>query len=149
MKGRHHWLLPLTVTFALVAAACGDSDSDGNVGAANDQTREIAVLMGEQFFDPDHITVNAGETVRFVFTNEGEVPHEAVIGDMEAQMDHEAEMAKHMEEDEGAEPGEVEVEPGETASLEYTFSDPGTFLIGCHEPGHWDAGMKATIGVEG
>ena len=41
----------------------------------------------------------------------------------------------------------VEVAPGETATLVYTFDEPGTLLIGCHVPGHYAAGMKGTITV--
>jgi len=41
----------------------------------------------------------------------------------------------------------VTVAPGRTGSLTHTFSESGTYLIGCHEPGHWEAGMKATVEV--
>ena len=32
-------------------------------------------------------------------------------------------------------------------SLTHTFSEVGTYIIGCHEPGHWESGMKATVEV--
>ncbi len=41
----------------------------------------------------------------------------------------------------------VTVEPGRSGSITHTFSETGTYLIGCHEPGHWEAGMKATVEV--
>ena len=42
----------------------------------------------------------------------------------------------------------VSVEPGQTETFEYTFGDAGSDLLaGCHEPGHYDAGMVATIVV--
>lgn len=41
----------------------------------------------------------------------------------------------------------IRIEPGETAELTWTFTDPGTVLMGCHEPGHYDAGMRGTITV--
>lgn len=31
----------------------------------------------------------------------------------------------------------------------WTFTEPGTVLIGCHQPGHYSAGMKGTVTVEG
>ena len=37
--------------------------------------------------------------------------------------------------------------PGATGELVYTFTRPGTVLIGCHEPGHYALGMRAVITV--
>ena len=37
--------------------------------------------------------------------------------------------------------------PGETGEMTYTATVAGSLLIGCHQPGHWDAGMKATIDI--
>jgi uncharacterized cupredoxin-like copper-binding protein len=42
----------------------------------------------------------------------------------------------------------ITLQPGETKTLEYTFEEAGELLAGCHEPGHYDAGMVATITVE-
>lgn len=41
----------------------------------------------------------------------------------------------------------ISVDPGRTQSFEYTFGAPGELLAGCHEPGHYDAGMVAKITV--
>jgi len=41
----------------------------------------------------------------------------------------------------------VEVKPGKTGELRYTAQQAGTLLIGCHQPDHWKAGMRATIDV--
>ena len=41
----------------------------------------------------------------------------------------------------------LSLKAGETGSLSMTFADAGSLLIGCHEPGHYDAGMKATLTV--
>ena len=40
----------------------------------------------------------------------------------------------------------ITLEPGDTGELTRTFDEAGTLEIGCHQPGHHDAGMK--IGVE-
>lgn len=102
--------------------------------------------MADISFEPAGISVNVGETIHFVFTNNGQLPHEAVIGDQAAQDEHEAEMGEGMSMHEN-EPGEVEVAPGETGTLDYTFDTAGTFLVGCHIVGHYAAGMKITITV--
>jgi uncharacterized cupredoxin-like copper-binding protein len=39
----------------------------------------------------------------------------------------------------------VTVPPGTSADLTYTFSADSAVVIGCHEPGHWASGMKATV----
>jgi uncharacterized cupredoxin-like copper-binding protein len=40
---------------------------------------------------------------------------------------------------------EVKVEPGKTATLSHTFKPGEALLIGCHEPGHYAAGMKVAL----
>ena len=31
--------------------------------------------------------------------------------------------------------------------MTHTFEQGGTVYLACHEPGHWEAGMKSTIQV--
>jgi uncharacterized cupredoxin-like copper-binding protein len=129
--------------FALVA--CGDDEAASPDEGTADRT--IEVDMVDIAFAPESIDVAAGETVRFVFTNSGEVAHDAFIGDSTAQDDHAADMADdhggHDEDGEG-----ITVEPGDTAELTHTFgAEDDGLLIGCHQPGHYEAGMVATIDV--
>jgi len=42
----------------------------------------------------------------------------------------------------------VNVPAGQSATLVYTFNNPGTLIYGCHVPGHYLAGMRGTITVE-
>lgn len=120
-----------------------------------DAPRVIGVTMGNFFFEPGSITVHAGETIRFVITNPTEIAHEMVIGTAEEQEHHAQEMAAGMDHeqmgdhDDAAEPNELEVEAGETGELVWTFDQAGEFLLGCHVAGHWEAGMKGTVEVEG
>lgn len=46
--------------------------------------------------------------------------------------------------------GEIEIESGGEAWIRVTFPDSvkGTWEIGCFVPGHYDAGMKATLIIE-
>ncbi len=109
--------------------------------------------MADIKFDPSEIEVSAGETVRFVFNNEDAIPHEAVVGDEAIQQEHEDEMAEMgdmaMDADGEDEPPKVAVESGATAELVVTFDEAGETVIGCHEPGHWDAGMRVDVTIAG
>lgn len=140
--------LILMAGLALAAAACG-SDSDDEA-AEGDAVRTVEVTMRDIDFDPALVPVKKGETVRFVFANEGEIVHDAFLGDTAAQEAHEREMraadgGEHGHDEEGGD--EIVVEPGERGELVYTFDEPGELIIGCHEPGHYEAGMRITVAV--
>lgn len=106
----------------------------------------LVTLSDEMRIEPNPITVPAGVAVTFVVTNTGQIEHEFMLGDEAAQAEHEQEML---------EPGAmlhdhsyaIAVKPGETKELVYTFESAGQLFAGCHFPGHYPAGMKATITV--
>jgi len=137
---------------AVPVASPGGLITGGNV--------EVAVV--DFGYRPSSFTVKAGSTVTFSFVNRGSIAHEALIGSLAQQLEHEAEMAQpaggsesmdgsmsmgSSEAPSGPEAPVLEVQPGETATLTYTFSNPGRVLIGCHVPGHWAAGMRAIVTV--
>jgi uncharacterized cupredoxin-like copper-binding protein len=70
------------------------------------------------------------------------------VGDAAAQEEHEREMAGGGHGMHGDRNG-IEIPAGETGTLEMTFDADGELLIGCHVLGHWPAGMKATLTIEG
>ncbi len=39
------------------------------------------------------------------------------------------------------------LDAGASGDLLVAFEEPGDFLIGCHIPGHWESGMRASISV--
>lgn len=47
----------------------------------------------------------------------------------------------------GSDADAITVEPGDTGELTHTFDESGEFEIGCHEPGHYEAGMKIDVTV--
>lgn len=109
--------------------------------------RVISVAMVDPFrFEPATITVQAGETIEFQLENVSVIPHDFTLGDEMAQAHHEAEMASgdmHHDRDANA----IMVEPGRSGTLTYTFGAAGELLIGCHVPGHYDAGMRGTVEI--
>jgi uncharacterized cupredoxin-like copper-binding protein len=120
----------------LAAVACGQSDP----GATE---REVHVKLRFSRFVPDHFEFAAGTTVTFVVENRDPIDHEFLIGDEDVQQAHEDGTEKHH----GAKPGEISVPAGKTRTTTYTFDEPGTLLIGCHLPTHYDFGMRGDIEI--
>ena len=94
--------------------------------------------------------LDLGTVLEVRMTNIGAVEHEAVFGDLAAQNAAAAEMADAStatEDDDGH--GDDHDSPtlvlaaGESGSIVVTMEEPGDMIIGCHVPGHWDAGMRS------
>lgn len=124
----------------------------GEPGDPSDADRVIEVVATDDFaFDPAVIEVSAGETIMFTITNSGKIPHDFTLGDEAAQVAHEAEMQEMMS-DGGdmsmhSDANAVLVPAGKTVDLTWTFSEAGSVLFGCHQPGHYAAGMVGTVDV--
>jgi uncharacterized cupredoxin-like copper-binding protein len=136
-------LVAVAAGAVITLAACS-----GDGGDAATASERITVRMTDNAYSPASFDVARGETVTFEFVNDGRMTHEAFIGDQQAQEDHATEMkagddhSMHMGGDEV-----VTVEPGASGSTTRTFDEGGTVVIGCHQPGHWESGMKATVDV--
>lgn len=145
-----------STALALALTGCG-SGSDTTTSSASGNPRTIDVTMSDNAFQPTQLQVNPGETVTLRFKNDGKVTHEAILGDDAMQMAHHAEMTastEGMAHDGMGHDGmsetsadAVTVEAGKAGELTHRFTESGTVLIGCHEPGHWEAGMKAVIKI--
>ena len=136
----------------VVAVACGGnhethggtSDETQGTTSGPEAIRTIDVTMKEFAYEPASVSVKAGETVKFVFRNAGQILHDAFLGDEAAQAEHEQAMG-----DDGHHGGDaIKVSPGETGELTHTFDKAGeALIIGCHEIGHYAAGMKVAVTV--
>ena len=156
---------------ALVLAACGGStgSTDSLVEQHEESQQEEVFNFGEPAdaaeadrvieidandnltFDASETTVSAGETITFRITNTGNIAHDFTLGDQETQDEHEAEMTEMMENGETMshdDPNAVVLAAGETKELTWHFSEAGTVLIGCHQPGHYAAGMTGAVTIE-
>jgi uncharacterized cupredoxin-like copper-binding protein len=177
-------LAALLAAVALLAAACSIPDPEGGprggqaapaTGPPPSQPRRpgtvwatgapVRVVMNDRFrYRPSAIMVRAGHRVTFDVTNAGKLPHEFILGDRAAQLEHEREMRAttggdldmdmhaHMhlhgsDAPAGGGTGGLTVAPGQTRRLTWTFDKPGIVLFGCHVLGHWAAGMRGTIVV--
>jgi uncharacterized cupredoxin-like copper-binding protein len=151
-------VLAPAVTLLIAACSSGTGSSGAPTGASfgvasavpsasQAEIRVEVTLTDSSTIQLASTTVPVGVPVTFVVTNAGAIVHEFLLGDEEAQAEHEQEMlAGGMAHDE---PNGIAVEPGETKELTFTFEEPGETLAGCHEPGHYAAGMKVAITVAG
>ena len=153
---------------ALVLAACGGSTaladqpveqhvesqqeelfSFGEPADAVEADRVIEIDANDNLtFDASEITVSADETITFRITNTGNIAHDFTLGDQETQDEHEAEMMDNGETMSHDDPNAVVLNAGETKELTWRFSEAGTVLIGCHQPGHYAAGMAGAVTIE-
>lgn len=142
----------------------------GEPGTAENVSRTIEVTMRDNYYEPESISVKAGETIRFRVKNEGALVHEFNIGtaDMhEAHQDEMQMMVEHgvikgdridhemMEMDMGDghsmkhdDPNSVLMEPGESKEIIWTFSEASSLEFACNVPGHYQAGMVGDLDVE-
>ncbi|MBK5415283.1 copper-resistant cuproprotein CopI [Pseudomonas sp. TH31] len=141
----------------------------GQPAAAAKASRSVEVVMGDMSFDPKTIEVKAGETVRFVLVNKGQLLHEFNLGDAAMHAAHQQEMLKMQQNgmltptamkdmDHGSmagmdhgmkhdDPNSVLVPPGKTAELTWTFTRATSLEFACNIPGHYQAGMVGKLTV--
>jgi plastocyanin len=106
----------------------------------------VPVAMNEFGYVMDQAEFALGSTVTFEFTNEGEIEHEAMFGTPHEQEEFSAD-ADHGGAGHHGDVVAITLGTGESGSLTITFEEPGEMVIGCHLPGHWEAGMATTLVV--
>ena len=120
----------------------------GSTGKEAEITRTIEVQASDDMrFTPGKIDVKQGETIKFVVKNVGQVRHEFAIGDRASQRAHALMMKKMPNMKHEDDPTAVTIDPGQTKTVIWKFDKKpaGPLEFACHEPGHYEAGMK--IGV--
>ena len=155
-------------------ASPADHYSFGQPAPAASATRTVEVDMTDMAFTPKSVEVKAGETVRFVLVNKGQLLHEFNLGDAAMHAEHQKEMLKmqqsgmmtptgmnrpdmdHAAMGHGSmamhgmkhdDPKSVLVEPGKTAELTWMFAKADNLEFACNVPGHYQAGMVGTLKV--
>jgi uncharacterized cupredoxin-like copper-binding protein len=138
----------------VTGAACGATTSTqaqapdyGRPGDPAHADRVITIEARDSLrFIPGTVTFHAGDTVTFRIHNAGHLPHEFVLGDQKVQNEHDKEM-RGAQMSMTDQPNGVELAPETTEDLTWTFPVRGTVIYGCHEPGHYAAGMRGTVHV--
>ena len=147
----------------------GHGNPAGSPATTTEPTRTVEVVMYDNYYEPEDIRVQAGETVRFQVRNAGSLVHEFSIGTptmheahqpmMQMLQEHgvllpdriDREAARVMETSMGhgmhEEANTVMLEPGQTADMVWTFpaEAPVSLEFACNIPGHYDSGMVGLI----
>ena len=145
MHGRN-WRVAAAAAIALIGlAGCGIAGGPADPAGP----RTIAIDIDGYHFVPDRFEVETGETIRFVISNPDAVGHELFIGTAGEQAARRATgVAEPSDAAEISHFGYGIYLPAHSdGELDYAFSGDEDLLIGCHLPGHWEAGMVATIDV--
>lgn len=157
---------------AFADAGQGPGAAIGQPGKAPAATRTVEIVLQDNAYKPESIGVKAGETVRFVLTNKGELLHEFNIGTAAMHVAHQKEMMAMMDHgmltptginhqmmkmDHGKagmpamkhdDPNSMLVEPGKTKDLVWTFPRDAKLEFACNIPGHYQSGMVGKITIQ-
>lgn len=158
--------LAVVILFALSQVAHADAGHDdakkiGEPGKADAVTRTVEIVMLDIYFEPETISVQRGETVRFVVRNDGQLVHEFNIGTASMHTLHQEEMlimagqgmllpdriVEHTAEMSGDhlmkhdDPNSVLLEPGKSGEIIWKFTTDAALEFACNVPGHYPAGM--------
>ncbi|SDG11578.1 Uncharacterized copper-binding protein, cupredoxin-like subfamily [Limimonas halophila] len=125
----------------------------GEPGDPGEVDRTVKIEAKGMGFSPERISVQPGETVRFVVHNRGQLRHSFLIGTRAEQRAHEKRMQGMSREQLAShdDPNMLMLKPGETGTLVWTFGDDvrGDARFACHIPGHYKAGMRGDFRMKG
>lgn len=122
--------------------------------------RDVNIVMRDYSYVPTVVDLVPGETVTFRVLNGGLEIHEAILGDMDAQLAWEAAEGATVGHPPGPTPlvpdpdgfdgVRMVVESGKRLDMTWTVpadaaADPGGWFVGCHIPGHWAKGMVVPV----
>jgi uncharacterized cupredoxin-like copper-binding protein len=138
---------------ALVLGSCGDDAADTPAKealsrAGSDADLEV-IATDDARFEPDALTMPAGEEVTLALSAQNGPEHDFVVEDA-------ADVGRVVGDDthpnDGQAAGDLHIahaDPGETAEATFQIDSSGTYTVFCSIPGHREGGMVATLTVEG
>lgn len=132
--------LVTVLALALLLAACGGGGGSSNQQSSTPSTqsstattadsgaREIEIVLDDFSFGPQEIRVKSGEKVKLVIRNEGSVAHDWYVDALDLSSPL--------------------IQPGQSATFEFTAGAAGTYEAICTEPGHEALGMVGSLIIE-
>jgi len=169
----------LLAGMAAVGVGCGggdgrSADSSSTTATTSTLADTIEVAMKDFAYEPDTLTIPAGQNVTLAFTNTGTVEHYFVVGDTIASDNesfeqnlfsgvsieknkqtegHDEEEEEEHAEEEGSHENVFELPPGGSGTMTFTLppEKAGTYTIACFETTgnkkHYEMGMKGALTV--
>ena len=144
-------LAALAVTLASGASWAGGTHKGGHYSFGEpaseaEVTRTIEVTAEDRDgmrFVMDIPSIQQGEVIKFIVTNNGTSDHEFSIGDTASQRAHAKLMAKNPDMKHEDDPSAVHLAPGETEEVIWKFNKAvqGQIVFACQIPGHYEGGM--------
>ena len=139
----------------------------GEKGKLSEVNRVIEVKMYDNFYEPNEIKINKGETIKFKIYNFAEFIHEFNIATKEMHLKHQLEMMKLVENEilladkidkkkmkemtkkdqsmSHSHSNSVLLEPNEEGEIIWKFNTEAKIEAACNIPGHYETGMIAKI----
>lgn len=128
------------------------------------------IKMIDNAYEPESVQVKAGEIVRFVVTNAGQLLHEFNIGTAATHAEHQKEMSMMMEHGmitatgvnqqmmnmdhsqmmgghsmKHDDPNSILLAPGEKKEIVWKFTKAVDLEFACNIPGHYESGMVGKV----
>ena len=120
-----------------MAPAAPTGPESGDDAVSGSQTLDVTLADFSVAISPT--TVQAGEPITFAVTNSGAQTHELVL---EKAGDDDIPLSA-----DGVESEIEDITPGALAEMTWTITEPGTYQLACHIPGHFEQGMVAAFEV--
>jgi uncharacterized cupredoxin-like copper-binding protein len=156
--------LAACLSVMLALAACGDdgggAGGGGQTATGGGASNVVEITMTDDLrFEPDTVSVAAGETVRFQVDNPTSAEHEFVVGTAELQAEHGVTPSGGGHSMGGMDAPSISgattvdsmpsihMPARTTGAIEVTFDESGTFEFACHLAGHFEAGMVGSVEV--
>ena len=141
----------------------------GEKGTLSDVNRVIEIKMYDNYYEPNEINIKNGETIKFIVHNYGELVHEFNIATKEMHIKHQPEMMKMVENQiilpdkidkkkmkelskkdhsmSHSHSNSVLLEPNQSGEIIWKFNTNANLEVACNVPGHYEAGMIASINL--
>ena len=164
--------LKILILFLLISSVA-NADKNmkiGSRGNENEVSRVIKVIMHDYYYEPNSFQVKAGETIKFEVENIGELVHEFNIANKMMHMKHQPEMQKMIENEillsdsidkdkmkkmakidksmAHSHSNSVLLEPKQKGEIIWKFDNAANIEIACNIPGHYQAGMIASVNIK-
>jgi uncharacterized cupredoxin-like copper-binding protein len=146
---------------AVAACASGGAPATPPITPGASATpRDVNIVMREYGYVPQVVDLVPGETVNLHVLNGGLETHEAVVGDLEAQLawedaelatiDHPPGPTPFVPPPDGFDGTRIVVGSGQRVDVTWTVPADGPdaaggWFVGCHIPGHWQKGMVVPV----